>query len=156
MTPERLSHASQAECDALTALCLRSKASWGYPAEWLDLWRAELTVRPGDLAARPTAVVRSENGFAGMVMLAPDGEEPELRKLFVDPAAQGRGLGRALLLWVLEAARDRGIDRLYFDADPGAAPFYARMGAEEVRIVVSGIIPGRSFPRMVLPTGLRK
>ena len=34
---------------ALTALALRSKAHWGYPQEWLAIWKPELTLSPADI-----------------------------------------------------------------------------------------------------------
>lgn len=53
----------------------------------------------------------------GTVTFVPDGGplgeiagpgEAEFRMLAVDPAAQGRGVGAALLRWVLEESRSRG------------------------------------------------
>jgi hypothetical protein len=36
------------------------------------------------------------------------------------------------------------------DADPGAVPFYERMGAVPAGLVPSGSIPGRFLPRLVV------
>ena len=41
--------ANEADAPALTALVLRAKAHWGYPQEWMDAWRAELTVTSDSL-----------------------------------------------------------------------------------------------------------
>jgi hypothetical protein len=34
------------EAGLLSDLAFRSKAHWGYPPDWLELWRPELTVTP--------------------------------------------------------------------------------------------------------------
>ena len=35
------------------------------------------------------------------------------------------------------------------EADPDAAPFYRRMGAQDVGLAPSGSIPGRMLPKLV-------
>ena len=35
-----------ADSDELTQLARLSKAHWGYPKEWLDLWQSDLTISP--------------------------------------------------------------------------------------------------------------
>jgi putative acetyltransferase len=49
-------------------------------------------------------------GTAGLLRTGPT--SGEVRKMFLLPEARGRGVGRALLDAVLEAARDRGLRRL--------------------------------------------
>ena len=72
----------------------------------------------------------------------------ELDALFVDPPFIGGGIGGMLLGEVLATARERGIQLIGLDADPGAAPFYARYGARTVGVTPSGSIPGRELPRL--------
>nr|WP_244136134.1 MULTISPECIES: hypothetical protein [unclassified Burkholderia] len=38
--------AHRADADELTRLARLSKAHWGYPKEWLDLWQNDLTISP--------------------------------------------------------------------------------------------------------------
>jgi putative acetyltransferase len=49
-------------------------------------------------------------GTAGLLRTGP--ASGEVRKMFLLPEARGRGVGRALLDAVLEAARDRGMEQL--------------------------------------------
>ena len=60
----------------------------------------------------------------------------------------GRGVGARLMRWCVETARNRGGSVLRIEADPQAAPFYERFGAERVGEAPSGSIPGRMLPRM--------
>lgn len=42
-----------------------------------------------------------------------------------------------------------GADELIIEADPDAAPFYKRMGAEDAGLVQSGSITGRLLPKLI-------
>ncbi len=126
----------------LSQLALRSKGHWGYPPEFLEACRAELTVRPEQLA--DVVVAEVDGVVAGFRLLA----GAELDALFVDPPFIGAGIGGTLLTEVLATARERGIPAVRLDADPGAEPFYAKYGARTVGVTPSGSIPGRELPRM--------
>lgn len=63
-------------------------------------------------------------------------------------AAQGRGAGRALFEHALEQARAAGPGTVRIEADPGAAGFYARMGARRTghRPAPMDGAPARALP----------
>ncbi|MEL7154368.1 MAG: GNAT family N-acetyltransferase, partial [Pseudomonadota bacterium] len=63
------------------------------------------------------------------------------------------GVGRALMRWAIDRARDKHASHMMIEADPGAAPFYERMGARIVGQVASEAIVGRTLPllRLDLP-----
>ena len=155
----RIRPARVEEIKELGDLCLRSKAFWGYDAAFLEACRRELTFRAGELTTTAIAVAEEGNGIAGVVQIlvqigvqigAVDtvGAVADLLKLFVEPEKQGLGAGRALFTWAADAARTAGAHRLMIDADPGAAPFYRRMGARDVGFAPSGSIPGRMLPKL--------
>jgi GNAT superfamily N-acetyltransferase len=129
------------EAATLTALCVRSKAHWGYDAEFMRLSRDAITVAEKDISAgRVLVAVDAANQTIGLVRVEPDGEMAELGLMFVDPPAMGGGAGRMRL------ARSLGARRMTILADPSAAPFYERMGARFVRNAPSDAIPGRTLP----------
>jgi GNAT superfamily N-acetyltransferase len=135
------------EWAALSALCLRSKAHWGYDPDFIEACRAELTITPGQVAAWPTIVAGPAGGPAsGLAQFSVEGDRVWLEKLFVDPGAMGRGIGRALFTWAIDAARERGGRVLVIEADPQAVPFYQRLGAVPVGHAPSASIPGRALP----------
>lgn len=131
------------EAAELSALALRSKAHWGYSAEFLAACAAELAVDPARIDEVVVATI--DGRVAGFRQLAVTGDTAELDALFVDPPFIGRGIGGMLLRDALAAAGDStgGLD-----ADPEAEPFYARFGAVTVGRTPSGSIPGRTLPRM--------
>lgn len=137
------------EAAGLSALALRSKAHWGYDEDFLAACRAELTYTEEQVAGEGFGVVDAEDGTpAGFFRYSGTPPVGELDALFVDPPHIGRGLGGVLLRAALDQAAADGFSALDLDADPGAAPFYRRFGAEQIGESPSGSIPGRVLPRM--------
>jgi GNAT superfamily N-acetyltransferase len=122
---------------------MRSKAHWGYDAEFMRLSRATLTVSEADVATGRVLVAERGGLAFGMAKVEPDGE---LAMMFVDPLAMGRGAGRALFEASAGLARRLGARRMAILADPHAAPFYERMGARPIGHAPSDAIPGRTLP----------
>jgi Acetyltransferase (GNAT) domain len=70
--------------------------------------------------------------------------------LFVEPITLRCGVGRTLFVWAINVAIEKGATRLVIDSDPGAAPFYRRMGAHDLGQAPSGSIPRRMLPRLAI------
>jgi GNAT superfamily N-acetyltransferase len=99
---------------------------------------AELADLPGAYA-RPQGrllVARSDGAPAGCVALRPlSGDTGELKRLYVREAFRGRGLARALVRAVIDAARHVGYTRLRLDTHEsmGAAQsLYRSVGFREI------------------------
>src|SRR5579859_2081735 len=131
------------EAPALTDLCLRSKAVWGYDEAFLHACRAELAITPESIRMSHVQVAEIDGALAAVAQLTVTGEEAELDKLFVDPARLRSGAGRALFRWAVSTARGSGAQALLIASDPGAAAFYRRVGAIDDGVVPSGSVPGR-------------
>jgi GNAT superfamily N-acetyltransferase len=131
------------ESQSLTALCVRSKAHWGYDEAFMRLSQASLTVSEAEIVERRVLVAERQGLVFGVARVEPDGE---LGLLFVDPRTINRGVGRALFEAAVALARRLGAKRMAILADPNAAPFYERMGARFVSQAPSDAIPGRMLP----------
>lgn len=144
----RIRPARPEEAAALTALCLRSKAYWGYDPAFMEACADELTVTPARIARRLTYVCEERGALVGMYSLDPldDPARIELDLLYVDPAAIGDGHGRALVEHARTTARSLGARLLVVQADPNAAGFYAAMGGVQLGDRPSESIAGRSLP----------
>ena len=135
------------EAAALTELCVRSKAHWGYDTAFMAQCADSLTVSEASIAAGHVLVAFDAVGrMVGVAGLEPDGESVDLDVLFVDPPAIGGGAGRLLFQASIKLARFLGARRMTILADPHAAPFYERMGARFLREAPSDAIPGRTLP----------
>ncbi|MCE8009768.1 GNAT family N-acetyltransferase [Aestuariivita sp.] len=141
---------TDSELPALSALCLRSKAVWGYDAAFLEACRDELSLGPDDIEQTALIVLEDTGVVIGVAQVAVGPKDAELWKLFVDPDHMGVGHGRRLMVWALDAARATGRSRLLIEADPGALPFYRRFGAAQIGEVASGSIPGRALPLLAV------
>lgn len=139
------------ELKALSALCLRSKAHWGYDADFMAACVAELTLTPDDLTTSSLQLAEDKTGLIGVAQVKMlDGETASLEALFIDPSRMGAGSGRLLFDWAAETARNLGARHLMIESDPDAAPFYIRMGAIRIGEAPSGSIPGRALPLLRL------
>ena len=128
-------------------LCLRSKAHWGYDAEFMRRCVPALTMSEASIAEGRVLVALDAAGrIAGTVSVGRDGEDAELALMFVEPAAMGDGVGRVLFEAAVGLARRFGYRRMTILADVNAAPFYERMGARFLRNEPSDAIPGRVLP----------
>jgi GNAT superfamily N-acetyltransferase len=142
------------EAAALTALCLRSKAFWGYSADFMRACAHELTLSPRDFASSQIQAACARGRLVGMAQVRSAGATvASLDKLFVEPAAIRCGAGTALLAWAVEATRAAGAHMLTIEADPHAADFYRRLGATDAGVVASGSVPGRTIPKLVMDLG---
>ena len=82
----RPAHADEAP--ALSALCLRSKAHWGYDAAFMRACVAELILRPEDLTPDTLVVAEIDNALAGMAQVGP----PILWRCLLIPITSARTL----------------------------------------------------------------
>jgi GNAT superfamily N-acetyltransferase len=142
--------ATMQELPSLSELCLRSKAVWGYNKAFLEACRRELSFDQRDLQLTAIAVAEHCGKPVGVAQVKVMGNQADLLKLFVEPSALRRGVGKTLLVWAINVAREKGASRLLIDSDPGAAPFYRRMGAYDVGEAPSGSIPGRMLPKLAI------
>lgn len=134
------------EAELLSRLALRSKAQWGYPPDFIEDCREELTLAPEFIEARPVYVAESGGRVEGFYSLLPAGTDVELLHLFVEPDVIGAGRGRLLWRHAVNTARLLGHGRIIIRSDPGAEQFYLRMGARRVGESASAVRPGRTLP----------
>ena len=106
----------------------------------------ELAALPGAYAEPAGAVLLAfvENNAAGCVALKPttmegagSGRVCEMKRLWVRPAYQGRGLGRMLAQAALDLAHERGYSAVVLDTMPrtmqSAYALYRSMGFDQIR-----------------------
>ena len=145
-----LRSAHPGDSEVLSALALRSKGHWGYDAKFLAACRDELTMTPERLAALHVVVAELDGRIAGFGSLGISGRRGEIRDLFVEPDAIGRGVGRAIMAELRRVARAVGVVRITVDSDPNAIGFYETQGFVRIGDAISQSIPGRTLPKLEL------
>jgi ribosomal protein S18 acetylase RimI-like enzyme len=118
----------------------------------IELWqRVEgLEIAEGDdrdgvaqfLARNPglSRVATDGSAIVGVVLCGHDGRRAHIYHLAVDPAYQGRGLGKRLLDESLAGLRRTGVKRVIImvaDDNPNGRQFWKRSGYEEISGAIS-------------------
>ena len=135
------------EAEDLTYLSRRSKAYWGYDAEFLRIVAGDLTVTSAAIKTHEVWVFE-EGGKILWFHQVKLGDPAWLEDLWLEPEVIGKGYGRLLWDHALSIARAGGAWAMEFNAEPFAMGFYERMGAVQVGETTSRFIPGRKLPLM--------
>ena len=137
------------EAGVLSALGLRSKAHWGYDAEFLAACRDDLTLSADDIASSLVYVCDGGDAPLGYYRLVlQENGVAELDALFVEPTAMGQGVGRRLWRHAVVTAATLGCSELVWQSDPQAVGFYLAMGALHAGESASTVTPERMLPLM--------
>jgi GNAT superfamily N-acetyltransferase len=146
----------------LTRISFESKSYWGYPKEYFEIWKPELTITT-DYISKHTVFLfekaRVITGYYSIVELRHDLRLPGitlnkghwLEHMFIAPGHIGHGMGSELFTHARRLCETRGIAQLRILADPHARGFYEKMGCRYQGEYPS-TIAGRSTPLLVLET----
>jgi GNAT superfamily N-acetyltransferase len=139
------------EAGQLSEIALQAKSQWGYPENWIEHWKADLTITPEFITANEVFVAAEGNNILGFCALALREDKAELEHMWVKPEHMGTGVGRKLLIHAKERARALSARSLEISADPNAAGFYEHLGARQIGTVESEIEgKPRVLPRLSL------
>jgi len=139
------------EAEVLTEIAHAAKRHWGYPENWIEHWKEDLTITPEFIANNEMYVAIVGEKFAGCCALVLSDSLAELEHMWIRPAHMGAGVGRALFNQIVERAAIHNARVVELSADPNAEGFYRRMGATrigEVRSEIEG--QPRVLPRMLI------
>ncbi len=127
------------EADVLTEIAHAAKRHWGYPENWIEHWKADLTITPEFIAKHEMYVAMIDEDVVGCCALVFSEALAELEHMWIRPRHMGTGCGRALFRHAKERAANLEIPVLEISADPNAEGFYERMGARRIGEIQSEI-----------------
>ena len=133
----------------LSSLAVRSKAYWGYSAEFMEACVEELSVSRATIENSDFHYVVAvfNEGIIGFYSLEGlSGDEIELSALFVDPCHIGTGVGKFLIESAKSHAANLGACKLNVQGDPNTEKFYRAAGGIPTGCKESESIPGRFLP----------
>ena len=131
-------------------------------AEWLGIdlcfqgFEEELANLPGDYAAPMGCILLAADGeeYVGCVALRDLGEGIcEMKRMYVKPSHQGRGIGRALAEALIEEARRMGYTSMRLDTIPSlvaANALYASLGFKKIDQYRYNPLDGATFMELQL------
>jgi putative acetyltransferase len=127
---------------------IRETCSSHYPPEQIEAWAGLLSASSSydqALAEHEMLVAVDAGGqVVGFGQL--DVLRSEIEAIYVDPAASGRGVGRALLAQLEQLARERGLQALQLAATLNAVTFYEAAGYRRGQDAVHRLPDGRELP----------
>lgn len=114
---------------------IRGQGPTAYDAEQVDAWAAgkDPDAYPTDDPDARFVVATQDDRVVGFGHLQRDAGE--VRAVYVHPDHAGRGVGRALLRHLEEAAREDDLERLILVASKNAVGFYERRGWRRLEAV---------------------
>jgi len=147
----RIRRAEPDEAATLTEIAHAAKRHWGYPENWIERWKDDLTITPEFISQNEVYVALADEEIVGCGAIVFDGALVELEHMWIRPEHMGTGVGRALFLHIKERAANLGVPELEISSDPNAEGFYQRMGARRIGDVKSEIEgKPRVLPRMAV------
>jgi Acetyltransferases len=120
------------EAAALSQIAFASKAHWGYPKHWLEIWKPQLTFSPEYFEENESWVAEANGTSIAFYTLQEKDENAWIENLWVSPELIGKGVGKELFLHAAALARQRGYKALQLEADPNAVGFYEKMGMDKI------------------------
>ena len=147
--------AQPADAPILSSIAWAAKAHWGYPSNWMEQWRDQLTITPEFVAANETFAALVPGQMPAFYALLETAETQRLKHLWVLPERIGQGIGRSPFTHAVERATLRGARSLTIEAGPHAEPFYRHLGAVQIGMIASEIDGHhREVPLLVFDTDL--
>jgi GNAT superfamily N-acetyltransferase len=141
--------AREADGPRLREIALAAKVGWGYDHDRVASWARDLRLFGEDVPDSELYVAESEGDVVAWMRLVPAGPVCVLEDLWVEPAAQGAGIGSTLFRQAVARANDFGAEVLEWEAEPNAVGFYERLGGRHVRDSAPSEW-GRTLPVMAL------
>jgi GNAT superfamily N-acetyltransferase len=144
MNPE-IRRADLSDADTLTALCMKSKAHWGYDAAFMAKIESSFVITADYILNWPVYVLVEGSAAIGFYGFRDIDNQPFLCDIWLEPSYIGNGLGKLLWQHAMETARGAGYDHFFIESDPNAEGFYLRMGAKCIGTIKSEAT-GRTLP----------
>ncbi|BBH53105.1 GNAT family N-acetyltransferase [Fluviispira sanaruensis] len=146
-----LRNAKVDDCAQLTELASISKAYWGYPNEWLELWKKDLFITAKTLKDSVSVLAEQNGVIIGFwCREAIQTEKVTGGSLFIHPKYMGQGLAKNLWRALSLELKEKKISSFLIEADPNAVPFYLSIGAVQVGEEYSKVIKERKIPILKL------
>ncbi len=143
--------ASPDEAAALTQIANEAKRHWGYPENWIQHWRADLTISSDFISNNEVYVAEREGEVIGFYALVVGNRRAELEHMWVAPPHIGTGVGKELFVHAMQKAAGENVSTIEISSDPNAEGFYEKMGARRIS-EDSSEIEGqeRTLPRLTI------
>tara|TARA_R110000796_G_scaffold252645_2_gene390223 strand:- start:85298 stop:85765 length:468 start_codon:yes stop_codon:yes gene_type:complete len=115
------------DIDDLNRISFASKQHWGYPEEWMELWKKDMLLTETDFKVQHIYKLVLENKIIGFCAIQESTEVYDVTNLWVEPMYIGNGFGKLLLSFCIKKVVLNN-KPIVVEADPNAEAFYASQG----------------------------
>lgn len=119
----------ETEVEILSSIALQAKSHWGYPKEWLDLWKDDLTIQVEDLHQFWFICLELDERIIGFTALSCKNKIGEIEHMWISPEYMGNDYGKLLLETLIKHAKQQQLQKIIIVSDPHARGFYEKYGA---------------------------
>jgi N-acetylglutamate synthase-like GNAT family acetyltransferase len=140
--------ASVKDLQMLNQILYHSEAYWNHYERYMAGFISLFQMNETDLNISIGRIIEKGGTIIGFFRIEPKGNSGELDYFYIRRDCIGKGFGHRLWLHMLQVCRDNGISELTWVTDPGALPFYLKMGAREMGWTRSKINGKRLIPKM--------
>jgi GNAT superfamily N-acetyltransferase len=121
--------ASPEDHQLLTETAKSSKGSWGYPEDWMELWKPDMEVSSEYILRNKVVKVFEHDIFIGFFGIRETGTGvAEIDHLWLNPGSMQKGYGRLIFYHIIDHLRSKGYKTATLTAEPHANGFYDKMG----------------------------
>jgi len=133
----------------LNQILYHSEAYWNHDELYMAGFKSLYQMSKTDLDEGIVRIMEKDDGqITGFFCIKPAENSGELDYFYIKRDCIGKGFGRRLWEYLLQVCRDNKISELTWVTDPGALPFYLKMGAREIGRTRSKINGKRLIPKL--------
>ncbi|QHE52271.1 GNAT family N-acetyltransferase [Pontibacillus sp. HMF3514] len=126
------------ESPHLSNIAIKSKAYWGYSEAFMKECELLLHVPSDRIAKDHVYVIEDGGSVTGFYSIIQNKNHAWLEDFYLDPVYIGEGLGKRMWYHMVSVARNYSIEKIEWESDPYAAPFYEWMGATKIGDTATG------------------
>ncbi len=131
----------------LNEIAFLAKQHWGYPEEWMALWKEDLTIHATHIKKQGALGLWDGSILVGFTIGNQRLHVLEIEHLWVRPKYFGKGAGRTLLQTLIQLYQQ--VEQVQVVSDPNAQGFYEKQGFKKIQDV-DGWPKGRKLPVLQL------
>ena len=125
----KVEKAKETDLNTLNKISFQAKKHWGYPDEWMEIWKSELTITPKYLQEHSVFRISENNIIIGFCAIEEGKLEYEIGHLWILPEFMRKGYGKLLLEKSIKNTCSLS-KNIIVVSDPNAEKFYKKMGFE--------------------------
>lgn len=138
--------AAPADLEEINKILRAGKGYWGYDEAFMTTFMERFAVREDYIQRERAFITSLDDKTIGFFSFSFEEQQLELDNFFLVRQYIGQGFGRKQWSECLAVAKSYEASSFIIWSDPGAEPFYKKMGCEKIGDRESSLLPNRRPP----------